>query len=154
MGDGAGCIRPLAVSQFCSLSPTIDAAFGEDSTVGERAGVRGRERAMWPPHPSPLPRNTSSSGAMSIAGERGQAAYRQWANAPDGEPRARRALRLKNVVHVLRHGCSQSGPTPLHADQNRQSAEDQHGKQTGPALQSIQEDLERREYCRVRHLDY
>ena len=81
-GMKAECIRPLAVSPFCSLSPTIGAAFGEDSTVGERVGVRGRERVMWPPHPSPLPRNTPSRASTPIAGERGQAADRRWANAP------------------------------------------------------------------------
>ena len=61
----------------CPLSPTFDATFDEDSTVGERAGVRGicktdilvrraidrrgcpsYEALGWPPHPSPLPRNT------------------------------------------------------------------------------------------------
>ena len=50
----------VVLRRLCSLSPTIGMAFGVDSTVGERAGVRGRERAVWPPHPNPLPRNTSS----------------------------------------------------------------------------------------------
>ena len=66
---------PEAVSAgnaiLCPLSPTIVAALGEDSTVGERAGVRGPERAVSPPHPNPLPRNISSTGSTSIAGERG-----------------------------------------------------------------------------------
>ena len=35
-----GCILPLAVVRtVCPLSPTIGTAFGEDSTVGERASV-------------------------------------------------------------------------------------------------------------------
>ena len=59
------------------MRTTLDTAFHEDSTVGERAGVRGIcttdilvrrainppgcpsiETRGWPPHPSPLPRNT------------------------------------------------------------------------------------------------
>ncbi len=39
VGEG---LRLLAVARgLCPLSPTIDATFGSDSTVGERAGVRG-----------------------------------------------------------------------------------------------------------------
>ena len=38
---------------------------------GEGRG-EGLERAMWPPHPHPLPRNASPSESTSIAGERGQ----------------------------------------------------------------------------------
>ena len=34
--------------------------------------MRGLERAVWPPHPSPLPRNTHRAKATSIAGEREQ----------------------------------------------------------------------------------
>ncbi len=42
-----GCIRQLAVvCLFCPLSPTFDVTFGEDFTVGERAGVRGPRRAV------------------------------------------------------------------------------------------------------------
>ena len=36
-----------------------------------KAGVRGLERARWPPHPHPLPRNTHRAKDTSIAGERG-----------------------------------------------------------------------------------
>ncbi len=46
-------IHARRFSRFCPLSPTFDTAFGEDSTVGERVGVRGNERAVSPPHPSP-----------------------------------------------------------------------------------------------------
>ena len=38
---------------------------------GEGRG-EGPERAAWPPHPNPLPRNTHCPKATSIAGERGQ----------------------------------------------------------------------------------
>ena len=58
---------------LCPLSPTFGSAFGEDSTVGERAGVWGLWRAVWPPHPIPLLRTTSISLAKSLAVERGQA---------------------------------------------------------------------------------
>ena len=45
-----GGIRQWAVlRRLCSLSPTTAIAFGVDSTVGERAGVRGLERAVWLP---------------------------------------------------------------------------------------------------------
>ena len=77
-----GCIRQLAVPHpLCPLSPTIGAAVGEDSTVGERAGVRGPERAVWPPHPHPHPRNVSS-GEIDVARGGEGAGDRQWANAP------------------------------------------------------------------------
>ena len=33
--------------------------------------MSGLERAMWPPHPNPLPLNTHSRKATSLAGERG-----------------------------------------------------------------------------------
>ncbi len=56
--------------RFCPLSPTLGVAFGEDLAVGERAGVRGLERAVWPPHPHPLPRNMRHPKATSLAGER------------------------------------------------------------------------------------
>ncbi len=39
--------------RFCPLSPTIGTAFREDSTVGERAGVRGTHRMLQAPHPHP-----------------------------------------------------------------------------------------------------
>ncbi len=56
-----GCIRPLVgLRSLCPLSPTRDATFGVDSTVGERAGVRGHGGRCGPPHPNPLPRNVSS----------------------------------------------------------------------------------------------
>ncbi len=75
--------RPWAeLRTLCPLSPTIDTAIGVDSTVGERAGVRGPEWAVWPPHPNPLPRNMSTPGLTSIAGERGPEWDRHWANAP------------------------------------------------------------------------
>ncbi len=68
----SGCIRQLAVLRpLCSLSPTIGTACGEDSAVGERAGVRRPERARWPPLPHPLPRNMHQVKATSLAGERG-----------------------------------------------------------------------------------
>ena len=93
------CIRHLAVvCPACSLSPTIDVAFGVDSAVGERAGVRGPERAMWPPHPNPLPRNVPHCVLMSLAGERGQAGGRQLANAPSLRPRGRAGF---TVIELL-----------------------------------------------------
>ena len=48
-------VRRPGDCSLCPLSPTFDAAFGDDSTGGERAGVRGPERAMWPPHPTLSP---------------------------------------------------------------------------------------------------
>ena len=56
--------------KFCPLSPTFGVAFGVDFTVGERAGVRGAEQAIWPPHPNPLPRKTHSPKITLLAGER------------------------------------------------------------------------------------
>ncbi len=50
---------------------TIDAAFWEDFTAGERAGVRGAELAAWPLAPNPLLRNMLCLKSTSIAGERG-----------------------------------------------------------------------------------
>ena len=38
---------------------------------GERAGVRGHERVMSPPHPNPIPHNTHPPKVTSLAGERG-----------------------------------------------------------------------------------
>ncbi len=68
---GTGRSQWAVLLHFCSLSPTIGTACGVDSTVEERAGVRGQERAMWPPHPHPLPRNMHKVKATSLAGERG-----------------------------------------------------------------------------------
>ncbi len=53
-------------------SPHWQRDFLRGHGCGERAGVRGLERAVWPPHPHPLPRKTHTLKAQSIAGERGQ----------------------------------------------------------------------------------
>ena len=84
-----GCIRPLAVvRRLCSLSPTIDVAFGSDSAVGERAGVRGRERATWPPHSIPLPRNVSPCEMDDARGGEGAESHPE-ANAPSTDAQVR-----------------------------------------------------------------
>ena len=54
MGQGQACFAIR--SEVCSLSPTRDAVFSRDETVGERAGVRG-QTSQIPPHPGPLPHN-------------------------------------------------------------------------------------------------
>ncbi len=67
-----GCIRQMAVLRSLRpLSPTIDVAFGADSTVGERAGVRGLERAVWPPHPQPSPPQNAPSESDAARGGEG-----------------------------------------------------------------------------------
>ncbi len=44
-------------SQFLPPHPTGGVTFVKDMAVGARAGVRGSEWAVWPPHPDPLPRS-------------------------------------------------------------------------------------------------
>ena len=74
--DRIGCIRPLAVvCSVCPLSPTIGTAFGADSAVGERAGVRGLEREMWPPHPTLSPQSRPR-----------RRSHRQWGEGANGRP--------------------------------------------------------------------
>ena len=48
MGDCRLCVPCVGGSQLCSLSPTIGSAFDEDSTMGERAGVRGQSLPCGP----------------------------------------------------------------------------------------------------------
>ena len=57
--------------RLCPLSPTIDATFGSDSTVGERAGVRGPERETWPPHPNPGLMKRAEAGGRGASGVEG-----------------------------------------------------------------------------------
>ena len=68
---------------LCPLSPTIDAAFGEDFTVGDEGRGEGAGARDMAPSPHPLPRNTSPCGMRSIVGERGQTGDRHVANAPN-----------------------------------------------------------------------
>ena len=58
-------------SAFCPLSPTIGASDSEDSTVGERVGVRGPCSLVDPLTLALSPAVESSEKATSTAGERG-----------------------------------------------------------------------------------
>ena len=115
VGEG---LRLLAVARgLCPLSPTIDATFGSDSTVGERAGVRGPERETWPPHPNPLPRKASTCGADVARGGEG-AEYRPWANTPAALHRSSLWLLLLILVGLLSSPVlaqTPATPTPVAA---------------------------------------
>ena len=79
------CMQPVSSAP----SPHWRHGHREGRDCGERAGVRGPERAMWPPHPDPLPRNTHKVKDSSIAGEREQkqrAAYFSEAHTPLEQP--------------------------------------------------------------------
>ena len=52
-GVGGGIRSEVVPRSFCSLSPTIGVAVCEDSTVGERAGVRGPSPTPDSPLPTP-----------------------------------------------------------------------------------------------------
>ncbi len=64
------CCLTKCFPRFCSLFPTIGSTWGDESIVGERAGVRGSYRSSWPPHLHPLPRNMHKTKATLITGER------------------------------------------------------------------------------------
>ncbi len=70
--DFSGITFARQTPRFRPPLPRDRRVFCPVRVAGERAGVRGSERARWPPHPDPLPPVESTPKGASNVGERGQ----------------------------------------------------------------------------------
>ena len=70
--DFSGITLARQPTRFRPPLPRDRRVFCPVRVAGERAGVRGSERARWPPHPDPLPPVESTPKGASNVGERGQ----------------------------------------------------------------------------------
>ena len=62
--SGVGGREPEGTVGLCPLSPASDITLAGGHIAGERDGVRGPERAVWPPHPGPLIWKDQSRGEL------------------------------------------------------------------------------------------
>ena len=88
-----GCIRQLAVSG--PLSPAIDIHPTGGHVAGERVGVRGPHRSLWPPHLGPLPHSGVFTESDTDCGGEGAETTE---HLPIGEGTQRRATMPLTVV--------------------------------------------------------